>query len=632
VDAARYEELKASGKLPSPKGVALAIIKLLQRDDYRLDELTHLIQSDPAIAGHVLKFANAAIFGHVRPIVALPKAVIALGAFRIRDLVLGFSVFQSHRNIKCGDFDLQRFWSYSLATAIASQELATYAQIPPEENFTVGLLSGVGELSLAALFPDEYGELRQQCRDEADLLVLEQERFSLNRRELCATLMQEWGLPDILIQAAYHCEAPDLSGFADGSRQQILTLALHLAKRLAGVFIAHESSGQWGQMPEMLTLAARLGIAPMDFAEMADRAVSAWREWGHLLEVQTKEIPPFSALIGHSGPTVATDIMAQDNGQPVDTSLTMLLVSDDILIRAAFESQLEQGKINIRISGNDADVQAMMLCEATQLLVLDVEMPDLDVGTICQSVRATTSGQESFILILSPTSEDPRLLQAYEAGADDFLIKPCDPRELKLRLRSIQRQIALRNELQRERRSIMRSADQWAMTHRRLISSAMTDPLTKLPNRRNGQDFLESAWLSAHQCGQPLACLMLDIDFFKRINDTHGHEAGDHVLCQLATLLSQCLRGDDLAFRYGGEEFAVICPDTDQKTAFQVGERIRKAVESEAFSYQGNAIRVTISVGIGTFRDSHQGHEEILHEADQALYRAKESGRNKVQQ
>jgi diguanylate cyclase (GGDEF)-like protein len=100
----------------------------------------------------------------------------------------------------------------------------------------------------------------------------------------------------------------------------------------------------------------------------------------------------------------------------------------------------------------------------------------------------------------------------------------------------------------------------------------------------------------------------------------------------LATLLSQCLRGDDLAFRYGGEEFAVICPDTDQKTAFQVGERIRKAVESEAFSYQGNAIRVTISVGVGTFRDSHQGHEEILHEADQALYRAKESGRNKVQQ
>lgn len=631
MDDTRYEELKASGRLPSPKGIALAIIQLLQKDDYRLDELTQLIQSDPAIAGHVLKFANAAIFGHVRPIVALSKAVISLGAFRIRDLVLGFSLLQSHRNIECGDFDLQYFWSHSLATAIASQELAKYAQIPPEENFTVGLLAGVGELSLAALFPERYGELRQQCRNEADLLELEQANFSLNHRELCCALLREWGLPDILIEAAYHCEVPDSSGFADGSRHQTLILSLHLARRLAGVFLSNEI-GQWGQMPEMLALAARLGIAPMDFAELADRAVSAWREWGHLLEVRTKEIPPFAALIATANPATLPENNLSDGGQATDAVMSVLLVSDDARIEEAFELLRAPEKLRISMVGRDADIETVWMQETPQLLVLDVDVPGLDAGAICQSFRASASGLASVILVIASTSDDARLIQACEAGADDFLIKPCDPSELQLRLRGIHRQIELRNELQRERRSIMRSADQWAVTHRRLLSSAMTDPLTKLPNRRNGQDFLASAWLSAHQGGQPLACLMLDIDYFKRVNDTYGHEAGDHVLCQLAALLSQCLRSNDLAFRYGGEEFAVICPYTDRKTAFQVGERIRKSVESESFSYRGNAIPVTISVGVATLRVEHQDHEQVLHEADQALYRAKEAGRNKVQQ
>ncbi len=631
VDVARYEELKASGKLPSPKGVALAIINLLQRDDYRLEELTHLIQSDPAIAGHVLKFANAAIFGHARPIVALSKAIISLGAFRIRDLVLGFSLLQSHRNIECGDFDLQRFWSHSLATAIASQELAKYAHIPPEENFTVGLLAGVGELSLAVLFQDAYVDLRRRCRNEADLLALEQEHFALSRRELCATLMQEWGLPDILIEAAYHCDAPDASGYADGSRHQSLIMALHLAKRLAGVFLANEG-GRWGQMPEMLTLAARLGIGPVDFADLADRAVAAWREWGQLLQVQTKEIPPFAELMdmAHS-PALSESIVSAGDELP-DTALHGLLVSDDRGIRAVFESLPAVEGRNIHYTAMASDIQAWMLGEPLHLLVLDIDLPGLDASAICQSLRALAAGRELFILVLSSASDDARLSLAFEAGADDFMIKPFDVGALELRLRSIHRQISLRTELQRERRNIMRSADQWATTHRNLLSSAMTDPLTKLPNRRNGQDFLASAWLSAHQGGHQLACLMLDIDHFKRINDTYGHDAGDQILCQLSSLLSRCLRSDDLAFRYGGEEFAVICPGTDRKTALQVGERIRKAVESERFTCHDKVISVTISVGVGTFRASHRSHEEVLHEADQALYRAKETGRNKVQE
>ncbi len=141
----RFEALKATGKLPSPKGVALSIIRLLQRDDFRISDLVQLVQSDPAIAGRILYFANAAAFGRSRPIVSLQRAIVALGSFRVRDLVIGLSVMHSHRSGLCVEFDYEKFWGHSLATGIACQELAHFAQIASEELFTIGLLARVGE-------------------------------------------------------------------------------------------------------------------------------------------------------------------------------------------------------------------------------------------------------------------------------------------------------------------------------------------------------------------------------------------------------------------------------------------------------------------------------------------------------
>ena len=146
----RFAELKATGKLPSPKGVALSIIRLLQREDYRVPDLVQLVQSDPAIAGRILYFANAAAFGRSRPIISLQRAIVALGSFRVRDLVIGLSVMHNHRSGQCLEFDYEKFWGHSLATGIACQELARFAQIASEEIFTIGLLSRIGEL---ALFP-----------------------------------------------------------------------------------------------------------------------------------------------------------------------------------------------------------------------------------------------------------------------------------------------------------------------------------------------------------------------------------------------------------------------------------------------------------------------------------------------
>ena len=147
VETIRYEQFKAAGHLPSPNGLVLAITKLLQRDDYKIDDVVHLVQSDPAIAGELLKFSNAASFAHSRPIVSLSKAVITLGTHRVRVLILALCMLRNNPIGKCKQFDYGRFWSRALAAAISAQTLASYAKISAEDNFTAGLLCSIGELS-----------------------------------------------------------------------------------------------------------------------------------------------------------------------------------------------------------------------------------------------------------------------------------------------------------------------------------------------------------------------------------------------------------------------------------------------------------------------------------------------------
>ena len=299
VDPERYAALKATGKLPSPKGVALSIIRLLQRDDFRIGDLVSLVQSDPAIAGRILYFANAAAFGRSRPIVSLQRAIVALGSFRVRDLVIGLSVMHSHRSGACAEFDYEGFWAHSLATGIACQELAHFAQIASEELFTIGLLSRVGELALATLYPDEYAGILIKCRDErSEMAALEQQRFAMDHHELAATLLNEWGLPDVLIQAAFHHENPDAAGFADGSRVQTLTHSLSFASSLAHLCMVDEES-RWSLLPALLARAARLGIGGEVLNELVDRMVERWREWGAKLQVRTQDVPPFVIAQGN---------------------------------------------------------------------------------------------------------------------------------------------------------------------------------------------------------------------------------------------------------------------------------------------------------------------------------------------
>ena len=204
-----------------------------------------------------------------------------------------------------------------------------------------------------------------------------------------------------------------------------------------------------------------------------------------------------------------------------------------------------------------------------------------------------------------------------EIGINDYLMRPIDKNELLARVRT---QIRKKRYTERLRDNVQLS-----------IEMAITDPLTGLYNRRYMESHLGSLLEQAVSRKKPLTVLVLDIDYFKAINDTHGHDAGDDVLREFSVRIKKSIRGIDLACRYGGEEFVVVMPETDLTVATMVAERLRRRIATEPFPIQDGSrtIEVTISIGISALGKDDTA-ANILKRADSALYRAKRDGRNRV--
>jgi diguanylate cyclase (GGDEF)-like protein len=626
VEPAVYEHLKASGHLPSPKGVAMAIVRLLQRDDYKIDDLIRLVQSDPAIAGELLKFSNAALLEQGRPVVSLSKAITTLGTLRVRVLVLGLSVLHGYRSGNCPQFDYGRFWSRALAAAISAQVLASYAKITAEENFTAGLLCSIGELALASVFPERYGEIISTAASVNQRLALEHEAFATDHRELAATMLLEWGLPEVLVTAIYHSEAPDEAGFMEGSRVYGLTFALHVALVLADICVAEESA-RWAMLPDLFAKAARLGISMEELNTMADGIIRDWSEWGALLKIETHEITSFADLLASSQPrgkAVATAVSAGPG------SKSALLICTESPQCSEIIRCLETEGYAVSHACSSTDGLAGAIEKKPDLIMIEMSASKIDGATFCRALRSNPQGRYAYVVLVGNQEDADLITQVLDMGADDFLLQPVTSLALHAKLRGVSKILQLQQDLIRERNSLVNSAREWAGANRRLIHVAMTDPLTHLSNRRHGLDFLSAEWAFARANSLPLACLMIDIDHFKQINDQHGHKVGDAVLIKLAGLLQANARSGDLVFRYGGEEFCIICPGASPEMACAIAERIRQNAAAQHLLPVTPEVPVTVSIGVAVISPLHADEEALIHDADAAMYRAKEAGRNCV--
>jgi len=251
------------------------------------------------------------------------------------------------------------------------------------------------------------------------------------------------------------------------------------------------------------------------------------------------------------------------------------------------------------------------------LLIVSLALEDFDSLRLCSQVRSLDRTRNVPILAISDPGSDARLVRGLEIGINDFLSRPVDKNELLARVRT---QIRKRRYTERLRDNVQMS-----------IEMAITDALTGLYNRRYMETHVGTLVEQAAARGKPLTVLVLDIDYFKSINDSHGHDAGDDVLREFALRIRRSIRGIDLACRYGGEEFVVVMPETDLAVATMVAERLRRRVAGEPFAIQqgSRGIEVTISIGIAALAPG-DNPASVLKRADQALYRAKRDGRNRV--
>ncbi len=249
---------------------------------------------------------------------------------------------------------------------------------------------------------------------------------------------------------------------------------------------------------------------------------------------------------------------------------------------------------------------------------------------LVQALRSSSEIGNAYVMMMTSNDQAEDLVTALDAGADDYIPKPINQSVLVARLRAAARVIRLQERNARDREAIRAQAADLAVANRKLQHMALNDTLTGLPNRRYAMDRLGKEWERASRQGKPFVCMILDIDHFKKVNDTYGHDAGDVVLQRTAQAMKECMRTSDDVCRFGGEEFLCICPDADLEVAQIMGDRLRQAVADNYVDTPGFQGSVTVSVGVAAYNPDIECLHDLLKLADEALYAAKDAGRNKV--
>lgn len=324
----------------------------------------------------------------------------------------------------------------------------------------------------------------------------------------------------------------------------------------------------------------------------------------------------------------------------------ILLVNDSEADRTALEEALARaGYVNVTPAASAREAYAVLGLEGdgaqppspppVDLILMNMEMPGVSGIEACRRIREADRLRDIPIIAVTDRRDLACLAEAFQAGAMDFIAHPIVQVALEARVKSA---LALKRERDRRRareKELLSMTAELARANQKLRRMSSLDGLTGAPNRRYFDDALETEWRRALRQGQPLALVMIDIDFFKNYNDRYGHLAGDECLRRTAEAMGGRLRrAGDLLARYGGEEFAALLPDTKLKGALALAESCRRAVEELAVVHEDSLAAPVVTVSLGAaamIPDEGQTPQDLIQAADQALYRAKDGGRNRVE-
>ncbi|MDR2015960.1 MAG: diguanylate cyclase [Azoarcus sp.] len=639
IDLNRFAQIKATGHLPSPRGVALAIMRMLDDEQGSIAKLAQVVKGDPAFVGRLVKAANGAL-SRQRAIVSVQEALIVLGMPVVRAMALGFSLLSNHRKGLCQGFDYTRFWSSSVVMALTAQRLAIRLRtVAADDLFSIGLLARIGELALATVYPSKYGQLLIEIEGKPgpDLLKREQQTFAMTHAELGAAMLMDWGIPRVFADPVCYFERPQEAPFAVDGREMLVMQCLILARCVADICLGKPDEQQ-ALIEKAIRLAAHLGCTRETFIGDYNEVARQWPEWSKLLQLGDVKCPLFGAMGGIGLDTPESGVPPAVGGEPGNEAAPGMEAAQEVrAMLVASNAALRKKLLQVL---NEADIKASdyscldglmehVLDLQPQILMLDVEDDMPRVSRLLRILRTSRFGRGLFILLLLPSS-DEKYIAVTETGTDDFFIKTSGERVLRARLNMARRIVLLQQELEHEREELRHFAAELAISNRSLQEAALTDSLTGLPNRRYALERMQQEWSASCRSARSLACMVIDLDNFKQINDIYGHDVGDMALRLISETLRRVLRGQDVICRTGGDEFLVICPETSREDVIACGERLRKEIECLTVTNEDEVLRLSISVGVAVGDESMSGISDLIKKADRAALRAKRLGRNQV--
>jgi len=295
----------------------------------------------------------------------------------------------------------------------------------------------------------------------------------------------------------------------------------------------------------------------------------------------------------------------------------VLIIDDNKVTQQLAIALLDKKNYTVLSAENGMQGIGMAKTHEPQVILLDVMMPEMDGYEVCNLLKSNDKTKNIPIIMVTGKAESMDKINAFELGAADYVTKPFDYAELQARITT---QIKMKN-----------LWDEVQDKNKQLQEIVKTDWLTNLYNHRHFHERIFEEFNRAKRYKLPLSCTFIDIDYFKNVNDTHGHQAGDEVLKSISNLFRESIRDVDFAARYGGEEFALVFPHTVLGVAENICERLRKKIESEVFIFNEIKIKITISLGVsGTLENKTTTYDELIRFADDALYAAKNEGKNRV--
>ncbi len=298
--------------------------------------------------------------------------------------------------------------------------------------------------------------------------------------------------------------------------------------------------------------------------------------------------------------------------------MKVLVADDSLVMRRLLEASISSwGYQPVSAADGDQAWDILSSPDPPSIAILDWMMPGLSGLAICRRLRERQAPPYVYVILLTSRGLREDIVEGLNAGADDYVVKPFDKHELEVRLRAGRRIIELQAELM--------------SAQARLREQAMRDPLTGIWNRACILDTLERELDRARRSGSPLGLLLLDLDHFKQLNDTRGHQFGDLALRAFTQRIQSAVRSYDAFGRYGGEEFLILVPGCGEQDLVRQAERLRTAVAASPFDIDGAAVSLTVSIGATSVEPGVRASSiDLIRAADDALYEAKRTGRNRV--